>query len=729
VIAVVSYIIQKNHHLISNIVFRLRLFILTALIITGTSVYGQQKCGIVENTAKLIPKKVVKQHEDHFEQWIQRKLNESRLTPARKKSGPYRIPVVFHVIHNGEPVGTLTNISDEQIYSQLRVLNEDFQRRNADASNTPVEFEGVAGGMDIQFVIARSDPNGNVTTGINRVLGTRTSWTSFDEFELKGLSYWPAEDYLNIWVCDLTNFLGLAQYPESDLPGLDPWALPRETDGMMVQYQAFGSIDDGNFQLEAQYNKGRTVSHEIGHFLGLRHIWGDASGCEGTDYVDDTPVQDGSSAGCPKHPHKECTPSVNTMFMNFMDYTDDRCMNMFTKQQIERMEIVLQNSPRRKSLLTSPGLIAPGPLPNDLGLLNSRPLVQCTKVVTPSLAVKNFGTNTISSASIRFSVGGTVRETINFPLTLAPGDSTLISFTTLAAPDSISTFRYDVLLTNGTDDGNFLNDVQEVAVAINEAEDVIPMRQNFEESFTETWTIASVMNGMKWDTVATNYGTSLYYNAFNNFVVGDESWLVSPTLDFSNVMKSSMLFDVSYASRDGVEDSLNIFVSRDCGVTYERLDYTLPSVLDYSLGWKPEEVAHWANDEFVDLTAFAGEDDIRIAFVAKNASGNNLYLDNIEIFDRDASKIGIEPQYAIFGYDGSSGLNDQLKIGFNLNTRQNVRCEIINTLGKQITAVEWHDVLNQIIVLPLTDNMSAGAYVVRVVIDGKYSGKLIFKSN
>jgi hypothetical protein len=708
-------------------VFRLKLFFIAALLTAGVQVYAQQKCGIVESTSRLRLKNLLKEDDDDFEEWMKRKLSLSQTRSGRKKSGPYRIPVVFHVIHNGEPIGTQTNISDEQIYSQMRVLNEDFQRRNADAVNTPDEFQDVAGAMDIQFVIARSDPNGNVTTGINRVLGTRTSWTSFDEFELKGLSYWPAEDYLNIWVCDLTDFLGLAQYPESDLPGLGSSPMLRETDGLMVQYQAFGSIDDGNFVLEPQYNKGRTVPHEIAHFLGLRHIWGDTSGCDGSDFVDDTPVQDGSSSGCPKYPHKTCNNS--NMFMNFMDYTDDRCMNMFTKQQVERMEIVLQNSPRRKSLLTSPGLVAPGPLPNDLGLLNSRPLVQCSKVVTPSVTVKNFGTNAISGATIRLSVNNEVRETSNFSLALEPGDSALLTFTTLAAPDSMSLFEYDILVTNGTDDGNFLNDKQEVTVVVNEAEDVVPLRQDFEEPFLNAWTVASVMNGMTWDTIGTNYGTSLYYNAFNNFQVDEESWLVSPTLDFSNLTESSMLFDLSYATRSGVRDSLNIFISEDCGITYQQLTYTLPAVVDYNLGWKPSEDSHWANDQFIDLSSFVGQDDIRIAFVAKNGSGNNLYLDNIEIFDRDARETIISTQYSIFGYDASASINDELKIGFNLNARQNVRCEVVNTLGKLITAIEWDDVLNQVFTLPLNDQMSAGAYVVRVVIDGKYSGKLIFKSN
>jgi gliding motility-associated-like protein len=184
---------------------------------------------------------------------------------------------------------------------------------------------------------------------INRIKGSKPSWTIQDNEELKSLIYRAAEDYLNIWVCDLTDYYGYAQFPLSTLPGIENSLTNRLTDGVIISYKNFGSIDYGNFDLDPAYNKGRTAVHEVGHFFGLRHLWGDAVGCGGTDYVIDTPSQSSQTSGCPIHPQPDC--STAKMFQNYMDFTDDACMNMFTKGQVDRMRIVLENSPRRASLL------------------------------------------------------------------------------------------------------------------------------------------------------------------------------------------------------------------------------------------------------------------------------------------------------------------------------------------------------------------------------------------
>src|SRR5690606_8895359 len=137
-----------------------------------------------------------------------------------------------------------------------------------------------------------------------------------------------AEQYMNIWVCNLTDqFLGYAQTPESDLQGMENSSTNRKTDGVVVTHQAFGSVDDGAFDLDPVFNKGRTATHEIGHFLGLNHIWGDDAGCNGSDYVNDTPNQGNRTQGCPTHPKTDNCGEV-IMFQNFLDYTDDRCMNL-----------------------------------------------------------------------------------------------------------------------------------------------------------------------------------------------------------------------------------------------------------------------------------------------------------------------------------------------------------------------------------------------------------------
>ncbi|MFZ6013617.1 MAG: zinc metalloprotease, partial [Bacteroidota bacterium] len=384
--------------------FQLQFLLLLTLYCISPSVFSQHRhCGTVEYQRTLRDQLNLRETDQKFEQWLlQNKQTTRTQKNTRQQTPPYKIPVVVHVINNGENIGSGTNISDAQILSQISVLNKDYKRLNADASNTPAEFLSVAGSMDIEFVLAKRDPEGQATNGIVRVQGTKAEWLMSDNYELKSLSYWPAEDYLNIWVCNITDYLGYAQFPVSGLPGLENSSTNRLTDGVVIWYKAFGSSDDGAFPLDPKYNKGRTATHEIGHFFGLRHIWGDDGGeCTGTDYCNDTPNQTGSSSGCPAHPRTTCS-EVN-MFQNFLDYTDDACMNLFTQDQVDRMSIVIENSDRRKSLLTSLGDELPSPVANDIGIktILSPTETQCSADVTPSIEVKNYGNNTITSVRVR----------------------------------------------------------------------------------------------------------------------------------------------------------------------------------------------------------------------------------------------------------------------------------------------------------------------------------------
>lgn len=255
----------------------------------------------------------------------------------------YNIPVVVHVVYNT----TTENISDAQIQSQLTVLNHDFRRLNADAVNTPSVWSSVAADCEINFCLATTDPNGNPTTGITRTSTSTTSFSDNDAMKYNssgGKDAWPASKYLNLWVCDLgTQLLGYAQFPGG----------PAATDGVVVHYKYFGTIGTAT----APFNKGRTATHEVGHWLNLYHIWGDdGSSCSGSDNVSDTPNQADENYGCPTFPTVSCSNGPNgDMFMNYMDYTDDACMNMFTQGQKLRMAAVLATGGARASLSTSNG--------------------------------------------------------------------------------------------------------------------------------------------------------------------------------------------------------------------------------------------------------------------------------------------------------------------------------------------------------------------------------------
>ena len=267
------------------------------------------------------------------------------------------IPVVVHIIHNGEPIGTGANISFEQVTSQIAVLNEDFRK----ASGTNGFNENVAGAdTEIEFYLAEMDPEGNPLDepGIHRFNGNRESWPKGPVLNpidtlIKPNTIWPPEDYFNVWVVNFggfvgRNLLGYAQFPsESGLPGLDKDGGSSLTDGIVIGYKYFGSSENGDFpDLIAPFDLGRTTTHEVGHWLGLRHIWGDGD-CSLDDFCEDTPNAEAPNYGCVEN--SSC--GSEDMIANYMDYTDDGCMNVFTQDQKERMLTVLENSPRRRELL------------------------------------------------------------------------------------------------------------------------------------------------------------------------------------------------------------------------------------------------------------------------------------------------------------------------------------------------------------------------------------------
>ncbi|WP_165933435.1 M43 family zinc metalloprotease [Arundinibacter roseus] len=266
-----------------------------------------------------------------------------------------RIPVVVHVIHNqsGNTTGGLNNanISDEQIRSQLDVLNEDYRRK----PGTP-GFNTSPVGADayIEFYLAEYDPDGRPTTGITRNFYTdKTSFNPYNDAELlASISYWPSEKYLNIWTCRLTNsYLGVAQFPSVEgVDGLNSIDQNKaKTDGVIIDFRNFGR-NTGAITSRI-YNLGRTATHEIAHWLGLIHTWGDAF-C-GTDYCADTPPTEEpnrTTVCIPKFSNCNGTVTRN-MIENYLDYSPDSCMNVFTNDQVARMRAVLALSPRRALLV------------------------------------------------------------------------------------------------------------------------------------------------------------------------------------------------------------------------------------------------------------------------------------------------------------------------------------------------------------------------------------------
>ena len=239
------------------------------------------------------------------------------------------IPVVVHVVYKRPQ----ENISKSQINSQITALNKDFRAQNPDSSSTPGVWQGLVADAKIEFKLAKKDPEGKATEGVTRTATTRDSFAASGNPVKKrsegGAPGWPSDRYLNLWVCNLGGgLLGYAQFPGG----------PSRTDGVVILHSAFGTSGT----VQAPFDKGRTATHEVGHWLNLRHIWADTIDCSGSDQVNDTPNAEGPNYGKPSFPHLSCSNGPNgDMFMNYMDYTDDAAMFMFTPGQAMRMNAAL----------------------------------------------------------------------------------------------------------------------------------------------------------------------------------------------------------------------------------------------------------------------------------------------------------------------------------------------------------------------------------------------------
>ena len=300
------------------------------------------------------------------------------------------IPVVFHIVWKT----AAQNVSDAQIMSQLKVLNDDFRKLNADITKVPTPFKPLATDVEINFVLAKQDPSGKATTGIVRKQTNNNAFYNDNSDEVVstakgGSDIWNRDSYMNIYVCNIDKFLGY-----SPLPGA-----PANVDAPVIDFQAFGTIGTA----AAPYNLGRTVTHEVGHWLNLEHIWGDDEDtnnqCGGTDYVADTPNQAIDNGGVPNFPHITCGNTPNgDMFMNYMDYSNDVSLYMFSNGQKARMQALFASGGERAKLLLSKGASAPTTTPT------TPTCVDIYEANNTSATAKSIAINTTISANIGTSI-------------------------------------------------------------------------------------------------------------------------------------------------------------------------------------------------------------------------------------------------------------------------------------------------------------------------------------
>ncbi len=622
-------------------------FVLICLIISISFAKNNQtstnQIPLKRNCATVMPSI---EWENNFQQQIQQFLANHQANSSSRVLANYTIPVVVHVVY----WNAVENISQAQVNSQIAILNADYAGTGLNSGNVPSVFASLKSNTNISFCLAQKAPNGSTmaepgidrinaqTKGFSNPTGS-TKWTqNYINNNIKPNTIWDPTKYMNIWIVPCIwdasssscGILGYATFPVgSALTGLSGLGTST-TDGVVVGYNFFGNT--GTASSSAPYNKGRTTTHEVGHWLGLRHISGDSE-C-GTDYCADTPPQFGGNEdqfpgtglnyGCPTFPFQPngCTGTGanGELFMDFMDYTDDACMYMFTNDQRTRMQTAMANGTYRAPLATSN---------------------VCSN--TPQVPVANFTatpTSICPASTVQFSDASNNAPTSwswSFPGG-NPATSNLKN--PIVTYNAAGNYSVTLTATNGQgSDGetkiNYINVANQVGAAL-------PLIQGFEAAtFPPTgWSLVS-NSGFNWErsTTVSGFGTSTASMIFNN-TENDGNFnkddILSPILNISNITSPRVKFDVAYAPyNDGVTwDTIEVLIRDIC---------TGVSTSIYKKGGNQLSTAPAQGAEFVPTSSQWRKDSVNIpnTFLNKNVKvifrnyglyGHTIYLDNINVY-------------------------------------------------------------------------------------------------
>ncbi len=666
------------------------------------------KCGTMENMERLekLHPELRKQMAD-YEQQIQAYI----ASHANEKSSQavVTIPVVVHVVWNT----TAENISNAAVNGLITILNEDYSRTNADASQTPAAWQSIASATDVQFCLAQRDPAGNPSTGIVRVQTTQTSFTSDDKVKFNsqgGSDAWPTTQYFNIWICDLAG--GLGGYGEF------PSGTPTNTFGNVTDYTLVG---------------GYVATHECGHCFNLFHIWGDDGGaCTGSDAVSDTPNQaDATNANCGTYPMTDAcqTAAPGIMFMNYMDYTWG-CTNLFTQGQAARVNAVV-NTPPYNALGSSLGCTPVNLLPNDAAISNvvtPNGLV-CTITFTPVVTVKNWGNNNLTSCIISYQIDAGPVQTYTWTGSLVSLATTTVALSAVTTTAGTHTLTSSTSNPNSTTDGNPGND-QNVSV-FNSGSALLPLVEGFQASTSMPpgWSIVDMSNdGFKWivSNVTGGFGASSQCMAFDNCapstdITGTKDRFVTAQYDFSGATSAQMTFDVAstYLIYQGTTyaDTLVVFYSTNCGSTWNQVYVkggavlaTAPNFTVVAPNCFVPTASQWRT-ETINLNAVAGQSGVMFAFENRSQWAEWMYIDNINI----SSNVGISTidlSSSVDIYPNPS--NGEIFVHVNASKLGSVSIKVLNTLGEEVAAISEQVDSPKKIKLDLKGKCNAGVYFVEI---------------
>lgn len=610
--------------------FRQKLSQQTPTAISGNNLYAQtpqqRTCATMDVDAQLRAQHPEMGSLDQFEQRMQELIQVHRHEVSGRNLEVLTIPIIVHIVHNGEAVGVGQNISQAQVMSQIQVLNEDYRRTGAGANNHPSGAD-----VEIEFAPAVVDPQGNPLPepGIHRINGGRPSWTRDDiQQTLKPNTQWDPNRYFNMWTVtfggDDTNLLGYAQFPSlSGLQGFQQNEGSPQTDGVVIRANSFGRI--GN--VTPPYDRGRTATHEVGHWLGLRHIWGDGD-CSADDFCADTPNA--------AHPNYQCVAinscpgEADDMIQNYMDYTPDDCMNIVTNDQKSRIRTVFMVSPRRKELTTSTVHISAG---GGGGM--------------PIAPVTNFTVNrrnACTGTALQFTDQSLNSPTIWQWSVLDHNGLVLANFTSQNPSISFNDPGiYSIRLTTSNAVGSNMK-LEENYITILENNSVNEFQEDFEDigNLLNDWVL---YNPDADRTFAlsdfSSYGVGQYSVVFDNYSsetdpTGTVDAIISPRLNLSNASNPYLYFEHAYAQYGELySDTLVLFYSIDCGQSFH--PFYFKGGTDLATASATEDPFEPADDEWswnqISLGFLNGQQSVHILIANVSGWGNNLYIDQLAYVD------------------------------------------------------------------------------------------------
>lgn len=680
----------------------LSLILINTFLLTSLSIFAQEvhpetgeplkHCGTTEMTEALYKQYP---HLKEAAAIIQNQENNKIANPAATQLPPvYTIPVVFHILHNYGP----ENIPDANIHDAMRILNEDFRKLNTDISGVALAFQGITGDAEIEFKLAKLDPNGNCTNGIDRIVTPKTykAGDGASGSNASKVNMWPRNKYLNIYtVHDIKEGFAGYTYIPSGVNG-NP-----AIDGIIILYNYIGAT--------------RSLTHEVGHWLNLYHVWGPNNqpgvAC-GDDGVTDTPITKGWS-NCNSTSNDVCVSGVEENVQNYMEYAF--CAKMFTAGQCTRMRnALLSSTAQRNNLWTTANLAATGV--NDPNQLCKADFTANKKIICAGSSVIFTDVSwsaTPTSWQWDFDNNGSTDAVTQNPTY------------TFTVPGT-----YSVKLTVG--DGVTTKTVTKsslIVVLESTPTTFIPYFESFENAsfpYNDCYIISNSASTATWNrTTTAGYTGSASLKLDNHSpTAGDVDEFVTPAIDMSTITSPTMTFRVAYQRRSSTDtlDRLRVLSSTNCGITwsqkYSKIDSNLPTVTATSVNAFTPTSTQW-REESVNITSLAGNPQLRFKFEFTSAGvGNNLYVDDINI----NGTLSIEEEFTNgFGLNVfPNPFNENTTVSFNIREKYNVALGVYDIIGKEVIAISNTSELGPgSYSLPLNkNNLKPGVYFVKLEVDG-----------